>query len=246
MITNVCMRVCVWWVNDLMKHIVAFRWEYIMTRWDDQWVKIESTNESLSGIWNDECHDCDGWRCDINDNDVWTISWFTTNKQVAVHIMTTFVRILAYSDATLFDILETVSLKILGRFFARIFHRIRTSSRVENYDGLEFSAKPFAKTIPLLESLRPIINVAKKKQSRFRCHSKNFILNFGQLISSMTAAIALNYIWLVSIRFKSFGLSSARRQSARKDNVFDYSTTFEFFPAAVPRRNTLYCTMWGE
>lgn len=38
----------------------------------------------------------------INDNDLWTVSWFTTNKQVAVHIMTTIVRILAYSDATLF------------------------------------------------------------------------------------------------------------------------------------------------
>lgn len=60
--------------------------------------------------------------------------------------MTTFVRILAYSDATLFDMLETVSLKILGQFFApNPSHTRLFSSRVENYHGLEFSAKPFAK-----------------------------------------------------------------------------------------------------
>lgn len=33
--------------------------------------------------------------------------------------MTTIVRILAYSDATLFDMSEAASLKILGRFFAK-------------------------------------------------------------------------------------------------------------------------------
>lgn len=34
----------------------------------------------------------------------------------------------------------------------------------------------------------------RKKQSQFRCYSKNFIPSSGQLISSMIVAIALNYI----------------------------------------------------
>lgn len=102
----------------------------------------------------------------INDNDLWTVSWFTTNKQVAVDIMTTIVRILAYSDATLF--------RHVGNSFAenpRTIFRFRAKflavspSRIKNYDGLEFSAKPFAKRFPSLESLWPIINVAKKTKS---------------------------------------------------------------------------------
>lgn len=146
MITNVCMlcmcvMMCEWFDEtyrgiSMRIHNGAMRWS--MGQRIDEWI--------FKRNWNDECHDYDGWRCDINDNDLWTISWFTTNKQVAVHIMTTFVRILAYSDATLFDMLETVSLKILGRFFApNPSHTRLFSSRVENYHGLEFSAKPFAK-----------------------------------------------------------------------------------------------------
>lgn len=102
MITNVYVCVCddVWMIRwNRSWHFFFFRWGYIMARWlmgqrIDEWTFKRNRN--------DECHDCNGWRCDINDNDLWTISWFTTNKQVAVHILTTIVRILAYSDATLF------------------------------------------------------------------------------------------------------------------------------------------------
>ena len=104
MITNVYVCVCddVWMIRwnrswhffffSMRIHNGAMRW--LMGQRIDEWTFKRNRN--------DECHDCNGWRCDINDNDLWTISWFTTNKQVAVHILTTIVRILAYSDATLF------------------------------------------------------------------------------------------------------------------------------------------------
>jgi len=93
---------------------------------------------------------------------------------------------------------ETASLKILGRFFAFARNSSRTrvsSSRIKNYDGLEFSAKPFAKRSHHW-NLYDRLLMLRKKQSRFRCYSKNFIPSSGQLISSvsMTAAIAHNCI----------------------------------------------------
>lgn len=81
----------------------------------------------------------------INDNDLWTVSWFTTNKQVVVHIMTTIVRILAYSDATLFDVFgNSFAENPRTIFFAKfIAYFPRLGLNIAN--GLEFSAKPLAK-----------------------------------------------------------------------------------------------------
>lgn len=154
MITNVYVCVCVRWrVNDsMMKQIVAFSMR--IHNGAMRWLNgiNESTNESFSEIEMMNATIVNWWRCDINDNDSWTISWFTTNKQVVVHIPTTIVRILAYSDATLFfDMSEVVSLKILGRLFAS------SSLRFENLRRPRIFSKTVRKTIPLFGiSLRPI------------------------------------------------------------------------------------------